>query len=78
MCIRDSSYGLSGLAIDGSCAQQSPTGVCLYTFGSKATGVAFSAVGAALSLGGVLLIALPGGSRNVEVGAGGFGDPVNE
>lgn len=72
------SYGLSGLAIDGICAQQSPTGVCLYTFGSKATGVAFSAAGAALSLGGVLLIALPGGSRNVELGAGGFGDPVNE
>lgn len=71
-------YGLSGIAIDGSCAEQGPTGVCRQIFGSKGTGIAFSAIGSAVTLGGALLIALPGGNRNVEVETGGYGDPANE
>lgn len=72
------SYGLSGIAIDGGCAEQGPTGVCRQIFGSKSTGIAFSAIGGVVTLAGVLLIALPGGNRNVDTETASFGDPVNE
>jgi hypothetical protein len=72
------SYGLSGIAIDGGCAEQGPTGVCRQIFGSKSTGIAFSAIGGVVTLAGVLLIALPGGNRNVDTETATFGDPVNE
>ena len=71
-------YGLSGVAIAGSCADQGPSGVCRQIFDSKGTGIAFSTIGATLTLGGILLMSIPSGYRNIEIPTDGFGDPVNE
>jgi hypothetical protein len=71
-------YGLSGIAIDGSCAELGPTGVCRQQFATKVPGIVFSIVGGALMAGGVLMLAIPGGRKTVEVDSGGFGDPNNE
>lgn len=71
-------YGLSGVAIDGSCAETGPSGACRQVYGSRGTGIGFAVSGGLVAAAGAAMIAIPGAYQDIETSAGGFRDPTNE
>lgn len=61
--------GVSGLAIDGQCLEEpiAPKLACRQRYDTFRDGVGLTAAGAALTIGGIVLLAIPGPRRQVEV-----------